>query len=165
MLCVTARKPLIKKPCILIKRLNGVFDQNAGLIIQRLFRGSLRMHKKITLRVYNGRWHFVELMAGFEPATSSLPRMRSTDWATSASATTCIIAEKAGQCKSFRQKNWNFVRKCRRADLREGKRMNFGCWGTGMGHDKAIRRSADRVQNQAVLRAGTVNHRRSLFLQ
>lgn len=35
MLCVTARKPLIKKPCILIKRLNGVFDQNAGLIIQR----------------------------------------------------------------------------------------------------------------------------------
>lgn len=54
MLCVTARKPLIKKPCILIKRLNGVFDQNAGLIIQRLFRGSLRMHKKITLRVYNG---------------------------------------------------------------------------------------------------------------
>ena len=153
------------KPCILKKRLNGVFDQNAGLIIQRLFRGSLRMHKKITLRVYNGRWYFVELMAGFEPATSSLPRMRSTDWATSASATTCIIAEKAGQCKSFRQKNWNFVRKCRRADLREGKRMNFGCWGTGLGHDKAIRRSADRVQNQAVLRAGTVNHRRSLFLQ
>ena len=43
--------------------------------------------------------------------------------------------------------------------------MNFGCWGTGLGHDKAIRRSADRVQNQAVLRAGTVNHRRSLFLQ
>ena len=36
--------------------------------------------------------------------------------------------------------------------------MNFGCWGTGLGHDKAIRRSADRVQNQAVLRAGTVNH-------
>ena len=35
--------------------------------------------------------------------------------------------------------------------------MNFGCWGTGLGHDKAIRRSADRVQNQAVLRAGTVN--------
>ena len=22
--------------------------------------------------------------------------------------------------------------------------MNFGCWGTGLGHDKAIRRSADR---------------------
>ena len=43
--------------------------------------------------------------------------------------------------------------------------MNFGCWGTGLGHDKAIRRSADRVQNQAVLRAGTVNQRRSLFLQ
>lgn len=43
--------------------------------------------------------------------------------------------------------------------------MNFGCWGTGLGHDKAIRRSADRGQNQAVLRAGTVNHRRSLFLQ
>ena len=43
------------KPCILKKRLNGVFDQNAGLIIQRLFRGFLRMHKKITLRVYNGR--------------------------------------------------------------------------------------------------------------
>ena len=28
------------KPCILKKRLNGVFDQNAGLIIQRFPKSS-----------------------------------------------------------------------------------------------------------------------------
>ena len=42
--------------------------------------------------------------------------------------------------------------------------MNFGCWGTGLGHDKAIRRSADRVQNQAVLR-GTVKYYAQIHLQ
>ena len=54
-------------------------DTQRGLLRTEAALKNLTIYSKTALAVYKRRRFQLELMTGFEPVTSSLPRMRSTD--------------------------------------------------------------------------------------